>query len=318
MKRVFIAGGAGFIGSHLVDKLLALAELEAVTVFDNFSSGQREFLDHHSKNPKFFCQAGAIESSDALITSMKGHDTVIHLASNPDIARAAQEPSIDFDQGTFLTHRIIEAARINLVKTLLYVSGSGVYGDRGDEQSKEDAGRLLPISTYGASKLAGEAMICAYAHMYGFKAIAFRCANIVGKRQTHGVVLDFIKKLKQDQHTLNILGDGNQRKSYIHVSDVINGMLLADAKSTKAFEVYNVATSDYISVREIADMVVEKTVGQGAQVEYAYSGGSRGWQGDVPVVRLNTEKIRSLGWLPSLNSSREAIELAIAENLDQT
>jgi UDP-glucose 4-epimerase len=324
LKRVFIAGGAGFVGSHFVDRLLGSDDLEAVTVFDNFSSGSRDFLKHHRDNKKLSIRQGDIRSKEDLSQAMTGHDTVIHLASNPDIARAIREPSIDFDQGTLLTHHIVEAARTNKVAKILYASGSGVYGERGQGELKEDDGRLWPISTYGASKLAGESMICAYSHMFGITGIAFRFANVVGKRQTHGVVLDFIKKLKQDPSKLDILGDGTQSKSYIHISDVISAVLLASGAASESatesvkdpFQVFNVSTPDFISVHEIAEMTAERVVGARDKVKFVFAGGDRGWKGDIPVVRLNADKIRALGW-QCKNNTRQAIELSIAENLEQ-
>jgi len=320
LKRIFIVGGAGFVGSHFVDRLLGSDDLEAVTVFDNFSSGSRDFLKHHGDNKKLSIRQCDVKSKEDLSQAMTGHDTVIHLASNPDIARAIREPSIDFDQGTLLTHHIVEAARANKVAKILYASGSGVYGERGQGEMKEDDGRLWPISTYGASKLAGESMICAYSHMFGIKGIAFRFANVVGKRQTHGVVLDFIRKLKRDPSKLDILGDGTQSKSYIHISDVVNAVLLASVNADKSakdpFQVFNVSTPDFISVREIAEMTADKVVGGKDKVKFVFSGGDRGWQGDIPIVRLNADKICALGW-QCKNNTRQAIGLSIAENLEQ-
>jgi UDP-glucose 4-epimerase len=226
---------------------------------------------------------------------MEGHHAVIHLASNPDIARAATEPEIDFYEGTLLTNNVLEAMRRVGVERLLYASGSGVYGDLGEIEANEDYGPLIPVSTYGASKLAGEALISSYCHMFGLTACAFRFGNVVGPRQTHGVGYDFIRRLIVDPTHLRILGNGAQSKSYIHVSDVISAVLLANELSKPKFQAFNVATGDYITVKEIADIAVEVLKLKQVPV-YEFTGGDRGWKGDVPVVRLNTERIKRLGW----------------------
>src|SRR5207253_2197617 len=191
------------------------------------------------------------------------------------------EPAIDFWQGTHLTNNLLEACRVNGVPRLTYTSGSGIYGDLGVEPAREDSVSVHPISTYGASKLGCEALISAYCHMFDLHAVAFRFANVVGPRQTHGVTFDFVRKLLTDPARLQILGDGSQSKSYIHVSDVIDAMLLVAEQGWDGFEVYNVSTEDYTTVHEIADMVVEELGLSG--VKYEFTGGARGWKGDVPV-----------------------------------
>ena len=188
---------------------------------------------------------------------MGGSDTVIHLASNPDIARAATEPAVDFDQGTLLTHHVVEAARLTDVSLVLYASGSGVYGDLGDVEATEDHGPLVPVSTYGASKLAGEALIASYCFMFDLNACVFRFGNVVGPRQTHGVGYDFVRRLLEDPAELHILGDGRQSKSYVHVSDIVDAVLLAARRAPRPFRAFNVATGDYITVTEIAELAVE-------------------------------------------------------------
>jgi UDP-glucose 4-epimerase len=237
---------------------------------------------------------------------MRGQEVVIHLASNPDIARAATEPAIDFDEGTLLTHHVVEAMRVTSTPKILYASGSGVYGDIGETEADEDFGPLLPISTYGASKMAGEGLIAAYCHMFDLRGCAFRFGNVVGARQTHGVGFDFVRSLLGDPNRLRILGDGSQSKSYIHVRDVVEAVLVALARTEPPFAAYNVATGDYITVTEIADLAVECVGLEPERVEYEYSGGDRGWKGDVPVVRLDTQRIQALGWQCSMGS-REAL-----------
>ena len=182
---------------------------------------------------------------------------VVHLASNPDIARAATEPAIDFDEGTLLTHHVVEAARRTGVRHVLFASGSGVYGDLGEREAHEDHGPLVPVSTYGASKLAGEGLIAAYAFMFEVAGSVLRFGNVVGPRQTHGVGFDFVRSLLADRDRLRILGDGRQSKSYVHVHDVVEAMFTAYRAQDSPYQAYNVATGDYITVTEIADLAVE-------------------------------------------------------------
>ncbi len=294
-RRFFIVGGAGFIGSHFLDALLADSSVERVTIFDNFSSGRSWHYEHHRNDPRFSVVVGDVSDIAALTAAIGGHDVAIHLASNPDIARAATEPEIDLYQGTILTNNVVEAMRRTGVGRLLYASGSGVYGDLGEIEAAEDHGPLIPVSTYGASKLAGEALISSYCHMFDLTACVFRFGNVVGPRQTHGVGYDFVRRLATDPSRLRILGDGSQSKSYIHVSDVVKAVLHANAVSERSFQAFNVATGDYITVKEIADLAVEVLQLAEAPV-YEFTGGNRGWKGDVPVVRLNTDRIKSLGW----------------------
>ena len=286
--RVFIVGGAGFIGSHFVDRLLVGPTTEGVTIYDNFTSGRPWHYAHHADDPRLAVVEGEVGDLDSLTNAMVGHDTVIHLASNPDIARAMTEPAVDFDQGTLLTHHVVEAMRRSEVRGILYASGSGVYGDLGELEAEEDYGPLVPVSTYGASKLAGEALIASYCHMFDLVGCVFRFGNVVGPRQTHGVGFDFVRRLLQDPSRLEILGDGQQSKSYVHVEDVVNAVLLAASRAPRPFAAFNVATGDYITVTEIARVALEVVGLTEDETTFAYSGGSRGWKGDVPVVRLNT------------------------------
>lgn len=302
-QSCFIIGGAGFIGSHFTDRLLADPSVKAVTLYDNFSSGREWHYQEHCGDSRLRVVRADVKDVDQLTAAMRGHDTVIHLASNPDIARAATEPDIDFREGTVLTNNVVEAMRRSGTTTILYASGSGVYGDLGEKEADEDYGPLVPISTYGASKLAGEALISSYCHMFDFTGRVFRFGNVVGPRQTHGVGFDFLRQLLKNPRKLRILGDGTQSKSYIHVRDVVEAVLLAAQRSTSRFAVYNVATGDYITVKEIAHLAAECAGLDPRQVECEYTGGNRGWKGDVPIVRLNTDRIRSLGWTCRSGSS---------------
>jgi UDP-glucose 4-epimerase len=306
-RRFVIVGGAGFIGGHFTDRLLSDASVEAVTIYDNFTSGRRWHLAGHEGAPRLRVVEADVKDLESLVEAMSGHDTAIHLASNPDIARAVTEPSIDFDEGTLLTHHVVEAMRRSGVSTLLYASGSGVYGDLGTLEVDEDHGPMLPVSTYGASKLAGEALISSYCHMFGLRGRAFRFGNVVGPRQTHGVGFDFVKRLLAGPEELPILGDGTQSKSYIHVEDVIDAVLAALRSEPLPYRVYNVATGDYITVTEIAELAVACVDLDPGSVRFVYSGGDRGWKGDIPVVRLNTDRIRALGWANQL-TTRAALQ----------
>src|ERR1700693_5158601 len=314
-RRFFLAGGAGFIGSHFADRLLSSPNVEMVTLFDNFSSGREWHYAHHQGDPRLRVIHGDVKDLAALERTMTGHDVVIHLASNPDIARAVTEPDIDFREGTFLTQQILEAMRLSGTRRLLYASGSGVYGDLGEREATEDFGPLVPVSTYGASKLAGEGLIASYCAMFGITACAFRFGNVVGRRQTHGVGFDFVRRLRQQPDRLQGLGDGRQSKYYIHVEDVIEAVFAAHQKTEKNFEVYNVATGDYITVTEIARLAMEVSGLSDEDVRLEYAGGDRGWKGDVPVVRLNTDRIRSLGWTCH-RTSRQALCVAMRALLE--
>ena len=308
MKRYFIVGGAGFIGSHLARRV-ADGPDASVTIYDNFSSGRLWRLGDAAQSPRVSIVRGDVKDLPALTAAMRGHDHVFHFASNPDIARAVTQPDIDFWEGSYLTQNVLEAMRVSGVPKLNYASGSGVYGDTGHKAVFEDYAPLLPISTYGASKLAGEVSICAYCHMFGLTAAAFRFANVVGPRQSHGVCFDFILRLLRDPHDLRILGDGSQSKSYIHVDDVLDAMLLIAESQSGGFEYFNAATEDYVTVLQIADLVTKRMNLTG--VNYEFTGGDRGWKGDVPIVRFDTRKLRARGWA----NRRTSVE-ALTESID--
>jgi UDP-glucose 4-epimerase len=310
MARYFIVGGAGFIGSHFCDHLMSLADTSAVTIYDNFTSGRDWHVAHHLSDPRFSIARGEISDSKLLTEAMAGHDVVIHLASNPDIAKAVTEPDIDFREGTLLTNNVLEAMRLGSVPRILYASGSGVYGDTGELVVHEDHSPIKPISTYGASKLGCEALISAYSFMFGIRGVCFRFGNVVGPRQTHGVGFDFVRRLRADGTHLRILGDGRQDKSYIHVSDVIAAVMWAHVHCKEDFEVFNVATGDTITVNDIADLCCEVVGLAPHKVRYEYTGGDRGWKGDVPVIRLDISRIRALGW-PGARPTRVALKLSL-------
>ena len=315
-KRFFVSGGAGFIGSHLVSALLKDATTERVVVFDSFSSGQRGYLAQSANDARVAVVEEDLKELGAVTSAMAGCDTVFHLAANPDIAKAVTQPDIDFWEGTYLAQNVLEAMRVNGVRKILYTSGSGVYGENPAVAFAEDYGPCIPISTYGASKLACEGLIAAYCHMFELVGRAFRFANVVGPRQTHGVGYDFIRRLKADPTRLRILGDGTQKKSYIHVEDVLAAIRLADERATGNYTMFNVATDDYITVTEIADLAVKVSGLVPGETKYEFTGGDRGWKGDVPVVRFDCSKLKALGW-KARRTSAEAITDAMKAMLEE-
>lgn len=316
--KFLVIGGGGFIGSYITDSLLNKDTTTKVIVYDNFCSGKKWHLAQNLEDPKF-----ELVEKDILDESfskyLKNVDVTIMLAANADIAASEKKPIIDFDQGTKLIQIVLEAMRKEGCNNLIYASGSGVYGDAGLKFVKEDYGPMEPISTYGASKLGCEALISSYSHMFGLKASVFRFGNVVGGKQTHGVAYDFLKRLKKNSSFLEILGDGSQSKPYVHVEDVISGMFIALKYQKKMYDVYNLAPKDFISVTEIAHIVLDQMKIKKKECAFKYSGGNRGWKGDVPIVRLDIKKISDLGWNPSL-SSHDAIKKSVKEihaNLDK-
>lgn len=311
MNSICIVGGAGFIGSHFVEYFLSTSDAR-IFVVDDLSSGGVGRISSFLDEPLVKLLELDARDTRSLTVAMKENqiDTVIHLASNPDIAAAMENPTIDFDSGTLITQSVVEASRLAEVRTILYASGSGVYGDYGNSPCVESTTVPQPISTYGASKLAGESILSAYSHMCGMRCLAFRFGNVVGHRATHGVYYDFVNRLFEDSLSLNVRGNGNQSKSYVHVHDVISGVLIAESCHTSGFDVFNVATLDYMTVREIAEMAIISGGLEPDSVVVNYETSARGWKGDVPVVRLSSDKLRSLGWRNKF-SSREAIELAL-------
>jgi UDP-glucose 4-epimerase len=304
--KAFVTGGAGFIGSHLVSRLLKSETAERVVVYDNFTSGQRSYLQALTRDRRLSVIEADLKDAGRVREAMVGSDTIFHLAANPDIAKAITQPDIDFWEGTYLTQNVLEAMRQTGASRIFYTSGSGVYGEDPAVDFPESYGPCIPISTYGASKLASESLIAAYCHLFGLVARVFRFANVVGSRQTHGVGYDFIRRLKSDSTSLRILGDGTQEKSYIHVDDVLEAIFLVAANAIKPYEVFNAATDDYVTVRQIADLAVAIAGLRPDAVRYDFTGGDRGWKGDVPIVRFDCAKIKALGWR-NRRSSGEAL-----------
>lgn len=297
--HVLITGGAGFIGSHLVDYFLA--KKYQVTVVDNLSSGKKEFISHNLTNSLFkFVQLDLAQEKKLIERLPANVNTVFHLAANSDIMRGAADTQIDFKDTTISTHNLLKAMQKKKIKKIFYLSGSGVYGNTGKRFVNENYGPLLPVSMYGATKLASEAMISCFVNLYDMQAWVLRPANIIGPRATHGVIFDFINRFKKDPKKLSILGDGNQSKSYIYVDDVVEGIDLVWRKSKEPFNLFNIGSISFIAVNKIAEMIMSEM--KLNSVHITYSGGERGWKGDVPQIRLNTEKINKLGWLAQYTS----------------
>lgn len=305
-KRYFITGGAGFIGAHFVNRLLDTTAAEAV-VYDNFSHGRRWVFGARIDNKRLTIIDADVAELEELIAAMTASDVVYHLAANCDSGRAANEPGLDFWNGYYLTQNVLEAMRQTGCQRILFASSAGVYGAAPPTPLPETHVCGAPISTAGAAKLASEALISAYCHLFGIQGAALRCANIVGPHQTHGVVYDFIRRLLKDKKRLLIYGNGRQTKPYIHIGDALDAFQLVEARQKLPYDVFNVAGDDGLSVTEIAGIVTAKM--NLRDVVFEYTGGARGWPADVPVYRLKTDKIRKLAWQHRLNS-RQAVEAA--------
>jgi len=296
--KILVTGGAGFIGSHLVDRLIEKGN--EVIVLDNLSSGKEAFIKEHLKNPNFeFYKVDLL--TDKIDAYFKNVDEVWHLSANSDVRAALKNTKIDIDQNILVTYNVLEAMRKNDVKRIIFTSSSTVYGEAKQIPTPEDYAPLLPISLYGASKLACEALISAYCHTFDMKAVIFRLANIIGPRCTHGIIYDFVQKLKKNPNELEILGDGDQKKSYLYIDDCIDAMLLGASKSKNQLEIFNVGSDDWITVREIAEIVSKMMK---VHPNFIFTGGKRGWKGDVPLMRLSIDKLKSLGWRPKFNSKK--------------
>jgi UDP-glucose 4-epimerase len=303
--RTFVTGAAGFIGSNLVDRLLELGH--DVTGYDNFSTGIESNLAKASAAPKFRLVRGDVLDTEALQKAMEGHDTVFHLCANADVRFGTDHPRRDLEQNTIATFNVLEAMRLIGAKRIGFSSTGSVYGEPTVFPTPEDAPFPKQTSLYGASKLAGEGLIQAYAEGFGIRGLIFRFVSILGERYSHGHVIDFYHQLKEHPDRLHILGDGKQRKSYLYVQDCVSAVLTALEAPGEGVSVFNLGTDEYCEVRDSASWICER---MGLKPELSFAGGTRGWIGDSPFIFLDTARIRGLGWKPAL-TIRQSVEKTV-------
>jgi len=302
--RSLVVGGAGFIGSHLVDRLVLRGP---VTVYDNLSVGKRSFIEEHLASGRAtLVEADALDL-DRLTEAMQGIDAVFHLSANPEARWGLERTRLDLEQGTIVTYNVLEAMRRAGTGRIVFSSSGTVYGDTAETRRESDLGHL-PISLYGASKLAGEALISAFVECFGVRATIFRFGNVVGPRGTHGAALDFLKKLRDAKTELEVLGDGRQSKPYLHVSDCTDGLLFGLDHATERLGIYNLAPLDQTSVARIAELCVAASPYPDASIRF--TGGDRGWPGDVPRSSMSPDKLAALGFRVR-HSSDDAVRMAI-------
>jgi UDP-glucose 4-epimerase len=305
MMLCVVTGGAGFIGSHLVDALVARGE--RVIVIDSLFHGDRRHIAPHLDSGRAtLIQADLLK--DGWQGAMAGAMRVYHLAADPDVRQGSLTPDSQVENNILATYRVLEAMREQDVREIVFTSTSTVYGDASVIPTPEEYTPLEPVSVYGASKLACEALISAYCHGFGMKGWVYRFANIIGERSSHGVITDFFRKLKGNAHELEILGDGRQTKSYLEVTACVEAMLFAADHAHNEVNTFNIGSEDWIDVTRIADIVVRGLGLTG--VKYRYTGGERGWVGDVPRMQLSLEKIKKLGWRPDIGSEG-SVEMAV-------
>ena len=314
-KTIFISGGAGFIGSHIVDRLLD--NDNHVVVYDNLSSGYASFIRHHAENPKMrFIEADLLDF-ETLDRHIKGADFVFHMAANPDIRYGVKHTDWDLKQNTITTYNVLEAMRRNGLSQIAFASTSAVLGNAKEIPTSEGYGPARPESLYGASKLACEGLISAYVHTFDFQAWIYRFSNIIGERGvTHMVLVDFIRKLTKNPNFLEILGDGRQSKPLLLVDECVDAMLYIVEHADEDMNVFNIAPEDRISsITHLAEVIIEE---MGLRdVSLSYTGGKQGWPGDVPVYQLSNQRLADLGWRAKHNSE-EALRIAVRRLLETT
>lgn len=300
-KKIFVTGGAGFIGSNLVDRLLQ--EGYSVVVYDNFSTGRKKFLEEALRHPSLTLVQGDLLDPGRLALAMRGCEFVYHLAANADVRFGLEHPKKDLEQNTIATFHLLEAMRANEIHQIAFSSTGSIYGEAPIIPTPEEAPFPVQTSLYGASKLACEGLIQAYCEGYGFQGWIFRFVSILGERYTHGHVFDFYKQLRSVPDKLTILGDGTQRKSYLYIRDCIDAILLAVEKGNEKVNIFNLGTEEYVCVNDSIACILQ-TLDLSPQL--VYTGGDRGWIGDNPFIFLDCRKIRSLGWKPAF-TIREGI-----------
>ena len=294
--NVFITGGAGFIGSHLVDQLLQLGH--RVVAYDNFSSGQERFIEQANVSPNFILMRGDVLDLDSLTEAMEGTEFVYHMAANADVRFGLEHPRQDLEQNTIATFNVLEAMKANGLRRIAFASTGSIYGEPEVFPTPETAPFPVQTSLYGASKLACEALIEAYCEGFGFQGYIFRFVSILGERYSHGHVFDFYKSLRENPEELRVLGDGHQRKSYLYVQDCIDAILLVIGKAQEKVNIFNLGTDEYCEVNDSIIWIIKHL---GLKPKLTYTGGKRGWVGDSPSIFLDCRKIRSLGWAPKLS-----------------
>jgi len=314
-NSAMITGAAGFIGSHMTDKLLELGV--NVTAVDNFSTGKIENLNNCKKNKLFHLINEDLKNSDNLSSLLENIDTLFHFAAYPEVRTGFENPEISFRENIENTYKLLETIRKSNVESIVFSSSSVVYGEPDIIPTNENFGPLLPISPYGGSKLACEGLISSYCHNYGIKGTIIRFANVIGNRSNHGVIWDFIHKLKKNSDKLEVLGDGTQMKSYIHITDCIEGILNSYNFTNKKVDVFNIGNNDQLDVMSIAKIVSEEMKLNNTQI--ITSGGTsdgRGWIGDVKKMQLDISKLKNLGWEPKL-SSKLSVQKSVIELLNE-
>jgi UDP-glucose 4-epimerase len=303
--KFFITGVAGFIGSNLADRLLL--EGHEVVGLDNFSTGREAFLEDASKSPRFRLVRGDLLDSAALADPIAGADTVIHFAANADVRFGADHPRRDLEQNVMATHNVLEAMRLAGVRRIAFSSTGSVYGEASVFPTPENAPFPVQTSLYGASKLAAEGLIAAYCESFGFQGTVFRFVSILGRRYTHGHVLDFCQALRRDPNNLKVLGNGGQRKSYLDVDDCVEAILTICGRPDDKFAVFNLGTDEYCAIRDSIGWICGRL---GCNPALHFTGGERGWIGDNPFIFLDCQKIRALGWTPRY-SIRQGVERTV-------
>ena len=313
-----VTGGAGFIGSHLIDALLADSSVGEVRVLDNFSSGRKEHLAHHQNNSKLKVHEVELLELDKILPHFKGVTTVFHLAANPDARWGIDNTRLDLEQETIVTYNILESMRRNQTPQIVFSSSGTVYGDVGTTVTHEGLGPCLPVSLYGAGKVASEGLISAFCGTFGLRAVIFRFGNIIGERTTHGAVFDFIRQLAKNSGELKVLGNGHQAKPYVYVRDLVQGLMFGKKKCSELeaskFDVFNLAPGGATSVRFIAqDLVAQLGFSGRTNIQYGESAG--GWAGDVPQSRMDSAKLARAGFSLS-RSSDETVRLALSRIIE--
>lgn len=314
-KRIFITGGAGFIGSHIVDRLLKKDNF--IVAYDNLSSGYIRFIEHHLDNPNFKFIEGDLLDFNTLKSKLKGSDIVFHMAANPDIRYGVKHTDWDLKQNTMTTYNVLEAMRRHKISHIAFASTSAVLGNAKIIPTPEDYGPSRPESLYGASKLACEGLISAFVHTFGFQSWIYRFSNIIGERGiTHMVLVDFIRKLTKNPKELEILGNGKQSKPLLLVQECVDAMFYIIENAHADLNVYNIAPDDRISsITHLAELIIREMGLKNVTIKY--TGGDKGWPGDVPIYQLSNEKLSKLGWCAKYRSE-EALIIAIKSLLETT